>query len=259
MYENIRRSISKGEYNVLIKNVILIPLKIFELFYNLIISLKKKDDFGKSDLKYLDEIKQLSSKRTQTNDHLVNLFIESIQIKPKLIVELGVMKGESTFVFERVAKLCDSKLISVDIADCSKVTSWKDWIFIKSDDIEFSKKFLNVCEDSKILPKIDILFIDTSHYFEHTVKEIEHWFPFLGDNAKVFFHDTNLNTTFFRKDGSIGIGFDNQRGVIRAIENYLNRSYNEKRDFIDYRNFWLIKHYSYCNGLSIMQKCPLPL
>jgi cephalosporin hydroxylase len=208
----------------------------------------------RSILKELEEIKKRSIKRTDISDHLVTLFVESLNIKPRLIVELGVRGGESTFVLERVAKLCGSTLVSVDLEDCSDSSSYKNWIFVQSDDIEFAKIFEVWCKEHGIQSTIDLLFIDTSHIFEHTVKEIENWFPFLAEKSKVFFHDTNLKRLFFRRDGSIGVGWNNQRGVIRAIEKYFGKGFNEKEDFTELRDGWRITHYANCNGFTILEK-----
>lgn len=223
-------------------------------FYNGFIYLKTRTNYVSSDLKELNEIRKRSRVRTDISDHLETLFIETLSLKPKLIVELGTRGGESTFVLERVAKLCRSKLVSVDIEDCSDVSSYEDWIFVQKDDIEFAKNFEGWCKKQRIEPKIDVLFIDTSHLFEHTLQEIESWFPFLSSKSKVFFHDTNLKLIYFRKDGSLGGGWNNQRGAIRALERYFNKSFNEKENFVDFINGWLIKHYCYCNGFTILEK-----
>ena len=74
---------------------------------------------------------------------------------------------------------------------------------------------------------VDVLFIDTSHLYEHTVKEIEAWFPLLAPNALVMFHDTNLRPNYTRQNGTCGVGWDNDRGVIRAIEEYLGETLDE--------------------------------
>ncbi|MGQ9810915.1 MAG: class I SAM-dependent methyltransferase [bacterium] len=177
-------------------------------------------------------------------------------MKPKLIVELGVRGGDSTFVLSRVARLCGSRLISVDLQDCSQVCSDRHWIFVQAEDIEFAKQFQEWCKTRGIEPKIDVLFIDTSHLFEHTVKEIEHYFPFLSEKAKVFFHDTNLRHFSFRADGSMCVGWDNKRGVIRALENYFEKSFNEKVNFMDIAKGWWIKHYANCNGFTILERLP---
>ncbi|MGB7844944.1 MAG: class I SAM-dependent methyltransferase [Candidatus Acidiferrum sp.] len=205
----------------------------------------------------LDEIKEHSIARTDISDHLVTLFLESMAIRPRLIVELGVRTGESTFVFERVAGLCGSNLVSVDIHDCLAISSYGNWLFEKDDDIEFAKRFESWCGQHNIKPDIDVLFIDTSHLFEHTVAEIEHWFPFLSDKSKVIFHDTNLRKTNFRKDGTIvvgAVGRDNKRGVITALEKFFERPFNEKEHFIDWAKGWAIRHYPYCAGLTVLER-----
>lgn len=223
---------------------------------NTFIDIKTHKSYVSSGLKELNEIKKHSTVLTDMSSHLETLFIESLAVKPELIVELGIRTGESTFVLERVAKLCRSKLVSVDAEDCSHISSYKEWLFIQKDDIEFAKEFENWCKINRIEPKIDILFIDTSHLFEHTFQEIKFWFPFLSNRSKVFFHDTNLKKIYLRKDGSMGTthGFYNERGVIRALEKYFNESFNEKENFVDFRKDWLIKHYSYCSGFTILEK-----
>ena len=93
---------------------------------------------------------------------------------------------------------------------------------------------------------------------EHTVQEIDCWFPFLSESARVFFHDTNLQEIFERRDGTKDFGWDNDRGVIRALEKYFGQPFSEKEDFVDYRRGWLIKHFAICNGLTILARCTLP-
>jgi cephalosporin hydroxylase len=223
---------------------------------NALVSAVRENRFIATGWLELDEIKEHSITRTDISDHLITLFLEAIAVRPQLIVELGVRTGESTFVFERVARLSKSKLISVDIQDCSTASSYGDWIFEKSDDIDFAKRFESWCERHNIKAQIDVLFIDTSHLFEQTVEEIEHWFPFLSDKAKVFFHDTNLKRTNFRKDGSILVGSDNKRGVTIALEKFFERPFNEKEQFIDWAKGWAIRHYPYCAGLTVLEKLP---
>jgi len=226
-------------------------------FYNLFIQLVSRyQPDVVSDLKELIEIKERTRKKTDISDHLVDLFIQSLEIRPKLIVELGVGGGESTFVLERVARICNSVIVSVDINDCSQVISYKDWHFIQKDDIAFTREFDGWCREKKIDPQIDALFIDTSHLYEHTVEEIGSWFPFLSDKARVFFHDTNLTKLYFRKDYSMGLGWNNERGVIKALEKYFNTQFNEKDDFTAIINGWLIKHHSHCLGFTTLEKLP---
>ncbi len=205
--------------------------------------------------KSLNDIRnRVAIKKTDISDHLETLFLESLDINPKLIVELGVGDGESTFVLERVARLWGSTLVSVDIEDCRDVSSYRKRIFIRQDDISFAGDFEDWCKEKVLVPRIDILFIDTSHLYDHTVTEIRSWFPFLSTRAKVFFHDTNMKDVFIRKDGSTGKGWDNERGVIRAVEEYLNTSFDESRDFSMILNGWVIRHYTVCNGFLVMER-----
>ncbi len=228
--------------------------KIITSFYNFIIKTfnpaPKIDQVSEE----LREILLREMKKTDISDHLETLFIESLEMNPKVIVELGVRNGESTFVLERVAKLCNSQLISVDITDCSNISSFKQWHFIQSDDITFAYEYSNWCKDNGIDPNIDVLFIDTSHLYEHTLREIQLWFPYLSTNAKVIFHDTNsLTHHYFRKDHSLGWG-GTYNGVANALETYFNKQFNWKIYFLDYIQGWIIKHYPYCNGFTVLTR-----
>jgi cephalosporin hydroxylase len=207
-----------------------------------------------SGLETYDEILKHAQARSDISDHLPILFAESLPVQPSLIVELGVRGGESTFAFERVAALCGSKLVSVDIDDCIKASTYPEWQFVKSDDIAFAAHFPEWCRERGIVASIDILFIDTSHEFDHTVQELVHWFPFLSDHAKVFFHDTNMKRVFLRRDGSKGIGWENNRGVIAAIEQYLGTTFHENRDFVAFADGWMVKHHAHCSGLTILER-----
>ena len=201
----------------------------------------------------LNEVLVRARTRTDISDHLPTLFSESLGVQPRLIVELGVRDGESTFVFEKVAKLCDARIVSVDIEPVSRLSQNQRWRFVQSDDIEFAKRFPAWCSENGLSTEIDILFVDTSHFFEHTVQEIAHWFPFLAPRAKVFFHDTNLRRIYFRKDRSMGVAWSN-RGVMAAIEKFFGKSFDEKTAFTDSINGWLIKHYANCCGLTILTR-----
>ena len=221
---------------------------------NAVLGLRSCPSIVPSGLRELDEVRTRSLSRTDINDHLETIFVEALSARPRLIVELGVRSGESTFVLERVAKLCQSRLISVDIDDCSDIHTYRDATFVQSDDIEFAKTFGEWCKASNIDPEIDVLYIDTSHVFEHTLEEIRSWFPYLADRAKVMFHDTNLKAVFRRRDGTMGITLDTERGVIRALETHFNTTFDETKDFIDVRDGWLIRHHTICSGFMTLER-----
>ncbi len=207
--------------------------------------------------KVFEAVKQRAMFKTDICDHLEPLFLDCLGLKSHVIVELGSGDGESTFVLERVAKMWKATLVSVDIEDRREVGSYRRRFFVRMDDIRFAGEFSSWCDQKSIKPQIDILFIDTSHLYDHTVQEIKAWFPFLSPRAKVIFHDTNLKEVFKRRDGSSGSGWNNDRGVIRAIEEYLGESFNENENFIAVKNGWMIRHYTYCNGLMILDRYEL--
>lgn len=208
----------------------------------------------RSDLLEVREIGERALVPTDISDHLLTLFHESMELQPGLIVELGVRGGESTFVFERVARLCGAHLISVDIEDCLSASHYPEWIFVQRDDVRFADEFVDFCLERGIDPQIDVLFIDTSHQYEHTCEEIRLWFPHLAPRCKVFFHDTNLRPIGRRRDGRLVRGMDNQRNVVRAIEQHLGCVLEETRDFERVCGEWYIKHHACCHGLTVLRR-----
>lgn len=250
---------SRNTINSSNKSPVNIKRQLICRLYNPVISFiyKKRNNANQiqSNLKDIGQIKsKQKSEAGAISDHLVTLYIESIKVQPQLIVELGVRGGTSTFVFKKVARKKHSTIVSVDIEDCPGIVDYDKCYFVKQDDVEFSATFNQWCAERDICPKIDILFIDTSHNYEHTKKEIESWFPFLSEKSKVFFHDTNMGKTYRRKDNSIGFGWDNNRGVIRAIEEYFDSSFDETRPFTVVEKKWVIEHYPYSSGFTILTR-----
>jgi cephalosporin hydroxylase len=222
--------------------------------YNVLIDLRKAPLPPPSPLRELEDVRTLARKRSDISDHLPRLFVETLEMAPRLVVELGVRGGDSTFVLERAARLHGAALVSVDIDDCARVSGYERWHFVREDDVAFAARFASWCSERGIEPRIDVLFIDTSHLYEHTKREIEAWFPLLSERCRVFFHDTNLRPVYFRADGSMGLGWDNQRGVIRAIEEHLGARLPEQHDFIDARRGWVVRHYARCSGLTVLTR-----
>lgn len=202
------------------------------------------------------EVLSRARRRTDISDHLATMFVEAYASRPSLIVELGVRDGESTFVFERVARAYECDLISVDIEPCEDASDYERWHFVQQDDVEFGRRFPDWCENRDVPCEIDVLFVDTSHLFEHTLEEISTWFPHLSNSAVVLFHDTNLTTLYRRRDGSLGRGWDNDRGVIRALEEYLGVNLDESRYFRTLAGGFAIEHNPECNGLTVLRGVP---
>jgi cephalosporin hydroxylase len=205
-----------------------------------------------------EELRQVETRalslQTDLSDHLVTLFVETLAVHPHLIVELGVRGGESTFVLERAAALSEAHLVSVDIEDCQASCTYPKWAFVKRDDVAFAGEFAEWCRARSIVPTIDVLFIDTSHLYEHTKEELRVWLPFLSAKGKLILHDTNMKTIYRRADGTIGAGWNNSRGVIRALEEQVSAKFNEDRDFVTMADGWIVRHWALCNGLTVLEK-----
>lgn len=223
--------------------------RIYNAIHRLFLPSKKP---ALSVLNELNEIREFAATPSDIDEHLELMFAETLLCSPKLIVELGVRGGTSTFVFERAANLCGASLISVDIDDCSSVSSYSRWHFFQGDDVAFANLFKNFCGDRGIAASIDLLFIDTSHYYEHTLEEIAAWFPHLSPGAKIMFHDTNMRLAGRRRDGCLQSSWDNRRGVIRALEKFLGITIDENRDCVEFANGWLLRHSANCNGFTIL-------
>ena len=161
----------------------------------------------KSGMSEFDEILSIAERSSDIGDHLPTIFIEAYKRSPDLIVELGVRGGASTSALERAARLCDSMLVSVDIDEPTFESMYERRRFVREDDITFGNEFATWCNGAGIKPTIDVLFIDTSHEYGHTVQEIETWFRYLADNSIVLFHDTNMREVYHRNNGELRHGW----------------------------------------------------
>ena len=84
--------------------------------------------------------------------------------------------------------------------------------------------------DLKLSETVDMLFNDTSHTYGDTVRELEVWGPLMSDRAAIVLHDTNMpaSLSYHVKDGSTGRSWDNDRGVIRAVSEFVGAQLDEK-------------------------------
>ena len=187
-------------------------------------------------------------------DHLPTLLFECNAAAPKLIVELGTRGGVSTQTLIGCARTNDAVMVSVDIDDCSHVAKDARWSFVHSDDLKFAKKFPAWCQEQGIEPKIDFLFIDTSHEYDHTVAEIAAWFPFLAQKCRVAFHDTNLCWVYRMRNGRWVARESVNRAVIQAIEEYLGIKIDEHQATVLYKDGWRISHDAFCSGMAVLER-----
>lgn len=225
--------------------------------YNAAIRTRVRVETAASDLREEEEILDYMSRNdTAISDNLQLIFWASLAVAPRSIVELGVRGGDSTFVFERVADLTGAYILSSDIVDCSGTSHHERRYFVREDDVVLASRFGQFCRANALYDKVDILFVDTSHTYDHTCREIEAWFPHLGGHCVAIFHDTNLKVVNRRVSGRLALGWNNERGVIRALEAYLGTALDETSDFLVYRKGWLVSHHAASSGLTILSRVP---
>lgn len=166
--------------------------------------------------------------------------------------------GESTRCLLSAASVCGAKVLSVDIDDCddAELRATGRWHFIRDDDVGFAEHgFVPWCQSMGVASAVDVLLVDTSHLYEHTKREIGAWLPHLSQGGIMMFHDTNMGKgVYCRLDGSLGWGWDNSRGVIRAIEELVGARYDESAFWSDVRGGFLIRHYPNSNGLTVLRR-----
>ena len=123
---------------------------------------------------------------TDIHEHLVTLYLLTVELDLKRILELGTRDGDSTIALLHGAKAVGGHVTSVDLKESAKAKEAvlglgfaAFWSFIESDDT--------------VLPwdtPIDHLFIDTSHTFEHTVKELKKFEPLVRVGGVITLHDS---------------------------------------------------------------------
>ena len=209
---------------------------------------------------YQDVLIYANTKNTDISSHLPALFCHSFLRKPSIILELGVRGGESTIPLRKAAALSGATLIGVDMDPIWKKTyaDIEKSLFFCMNDTEFPAIFKNDFKGKKI----DVIFIDTSHLYEHTLQEISLFVPLLSENGLIAFHDSNVtplaHSGYVRLNGSLDGAPGNTRGVTQAIKKYFDIEFDEynyynaffEKDGIN----WHIVHYPFCNGLTVLKK-----
>lgn len=156
--------------------------------------------------------------------HLNVLYDYAVKINAQVILELGTSDGDSTASFIDACEKTGGFLFSVDIDPHPKaVDTYKDssnWIFIHADDVGgdfaygdnyFSRFDVDKKPDNLNWHKpIDLLFIDTSHIYEHTLVELEKYVPCVKIGGIVILHDTEVE------------------GEMKAINDYIEKEKNLK-------------------------------
>ncbi len=111
------------------------------------------------------------------------------QLDATNVIELGTRSGVSTIAW-LYALEGRGRLTSVDIDPVPPIGEYEHWTFIQGDDMDPAVQ-------AQLAPA-DIVFIDTSHLYDHTIAELNAYLPLVKPGGRIVCHDTQLR----RPDGS---------------------------------------------------------
>lgn len=190
--------------------------------------------------KYLPEFCRMALYGSNDSDqHVITLFSIALACKGRTFVELGVRGGTTTLPILLAAYLNGGKLFSVDVQDvefqCPEELV-SDWSFLKCDALDFLANW----DKSK---KMDFVYLDDWHSYEHVKKELEYLDMYVGPSSIILLHDLMYGNTqpFYHSDLTLKKGQWANGGPYRAVAE------------LDL-NFWEWSTLPWNNGLTILRK-----
>lgn len=122
--------------------------------------------------------------RPSDMQHYMPILLETALRYPKVqVTELGVREGNSTSAFLAAAEFMDGHVRSVDVEPVKVPGYWTRtgrWELQVADDMS---------DDVTPFP-CDVLFIDTSHEYDHTLAELRKFGPSVRPGGVILAHDT---------------------------------------------------------------------
>ena len=200
-----------------------------------------------------------STPETDISDHLSTIFSLAMSQKPKTILELGTRGGESTKALTQVLHLIGAQGYSVDLSEAPLwLTETKHWNHFVADDTLFAESLVSTWPNGDTYKGVDLLFLDTSHFYDHTLVELNLYWDHLNVGGILLLHDTNCTSEVTRRfSGSSNQGWDNERGVIRAVEEFFNCKIDENSLVslnLMHRGAKALTHFPWNNGLTVIFK-----
>lgn len=129
--------------------------------------------------------------RTESDIYLhLPYFVQTVdEVRARNVLELGTRTGVSTIAWLYALDQI-GHLTSVDLDPAPPIGEHDHWTFVQADDMDYVDQ---VADGS-----VDVLFIDTSHLYEHTLAELRAYLPKVRSGGRVLLHDTMLR----RPEGS---------------------------------------------------------
>lgn len=132
-----------------------------------------------------DLYRHLCTRPSDINEHLEYMHDLCVLRDATQVVELGVRTGVSTVAFLAAMDVTDGQVWSCDIAHPQvpeSVANHPRWTCVVDDDLWMVNE----------APECDVLFIDTSHDYQHTLDELRLYAPKVRDGGVILLHDTQL-------------------------------------------------------------------
>lgn len=167
---------------------------------------------------YVDRL----SKWSDVQEYLPLLYGTARSYPKVRVLELGTRRGNSTLAFLAAAAAVDGHVTSVDpdrVTDARDgMLPWRKapwWTFVRGDDMDSAVQ-------AALPVEVDVLFVDTSHEYEHTLGELRAYMPRVVPGGTALFHDTNV---FLNQDGTGISSLDPRSGerippVAQALDEY---------------------------------------
>ena len=153
-------------------------------------------------------------------DHLPRFVAMVLDTNAQHVIELGTRTGVSTVAWLHGLEQTGGHLTSVDIDPAPAIGEHAQWTFIQGDD----------CDPAVFgtLRPADIVFIDTSHLYDHTLKELHLYRWLVKPGGFLVLHDTML-------EHPIGAPMKPRFPVRTAIEEFCE---TQKVEWVEHRDSW---------------------
>ena len=138
------------------------------------------------------------------------------------VLELGTRTGNSTLAFLAAAEAVNGTVTSVDIDRVTDLgmSRWRDhpqWTFVQGDDTEKAVQ-------ARLPVEYDVLFIDSSHEYNHTLEELRMYMPGVAPGGIALFHDTSTFGDWDGEDWRLQAQAGIKASVARALDTYCQQS-----------------------------------
>ena len=136
-------------------------------------------------MRLLDAYVNACNTPSDINEHLPRLVEQVEDLQATKVIELGTRGGVSTIAWLYALARNNGHLWSVDIDPRPAGLEVAHWTFIQGDDCS-PEVFTQLPDD------VDIVFIDTSHAYRHTVQELALYRWLVRPGGRIVLHDTEL-------------------------------------------------------------------